>query len=75
LFSTKGVALFGLGKINMNFYSALIALPFSFIVSYYFILKYGIIGAAYGNIAAQIFIYLISSYQFSKANRQMQFAK
>lgn len=71
LYSIKGIALFGLGKINMNFISALIALPFSFLVSYYFIANAGIVGAAYGNIAAQFFTFLIVSYQFKRVRGQI----
>lgn len=72
LYSIKGIAIFGIGKIRMNFISALISLPFSFLFSYYLITTNGIIGAAYGNIATQLLTYLIVSYQFRRLNTQMQ---
>lgn len=66
LYSLKGVALLGLGKINLNFYSSLFSLPVAFIVTYYLINKFGIMGAAYGGIASALAMFLFTSFMFQR---------
>ncbi|MFB6320377.1 oligosaccharide flippase family protein [Saccharicrinis sp. FJH54] len=64
MYALRGVALLGLGKINLNFYASLIALPVNSGLMYYFITQYNTIGATYGSIAGAIFSYLIMYAMF-----------
>jgi O-antigen/teichoic acid export membrane protein len=60
-FALLGVAIVGLGMMKYNFYSSLIYLPISIALSYVFIQKYGVIGAAIAQ-ALTYFIILIIVY-------------
>ncbi|MCH8903435.1 MAG: oligosaccharide flippase family protein [Bacteroidetes bacterium] len=54
LYSFVGPALIGLGKLNINFYNAVIVLLASILPYYYLMNNYDILGAAYGNVASKI---------------------
>ena len=55
-YALLGVAIFGLGKVRYNFLSVSISVPISFVLSYFFINSYGVIGAA----VAQAITYFIT---------------
>ncbi len=57
-------ALFGLGKININFFITLPILIISFITIYIFASTYGIIGAAYGVAITGVFSLIITRLSF-----------
>lgn len=66
LFSLKGPALLGLGRINLNFYSVLLSLPFSLLVMYFFIKQFGIYGAAYGTFFQALITYFFQGIFFKR---------
>jgi len=55
-YSLLGAAILGLGKMRYNFLTVSISVPISFILSYFFITNYGIVGAA----LAQALAYFIT---------------
>jgi O-antigen/teichoic acid export membrane protein len=60
LYSIKGIALLGLGKIHLNFYSSLIVLPISIITTYY------------GNLVSAISSMVITSTMFNVVYKKDQ---
>lgn len=64
-YSMKSIALLGLGKINLNFYSSLIVLPFAVLISYVSVRHYGAKGAAFGNIAAELLMFSATMLAFN----------
>ena len=70
LYSLKGPALIGLGKININAASSFLALPFSTACMYVLTLKFGLIGTAYGNLISNLISYFLLSYFFYKMLNQ-----
>jgi Na+-driven multidrug efflux pump len=60
-------ALFGLGKIKYNAYTAMFSLIFNVIIYPIFILKWGIIGAAYASIPSGLVMLTVSFIYFKKA--------
>jgi O-antigen/teichoic acid export membrane protein len=72
LYSIKGIALLGLGKIHLNFYSSLIVLPISIITTYWLLLKFGVVGAAYGNLVSAISSMVITSTMFNVVYKKDQ---
>ena len=70
LYSIKGIALWGLGKIQLNFYSSLMVFPISIIATYYLLLKFGVMGAAYGNLVSAISSMIITSIMFKVVYRK-----
>lgn len=70
LYVLRGVAIWGLGRINMNFYASLIAFPVNVGIMYLAISKYSTIGAAYGSIASAMFSFLVVLIIFKIVVRQ-----
>lgn len=67
--SPKGITLWGIGKINFNFFSNSIVAVFNLILNYIFISKLGIIGAAYATTLSYVFGIVICSVFFNKGVR------
>ena len=70
LFSLKGPALIGLGKIYLNVASSILALPFSIACVYVLTLKFGLVGTAFGNLISYLISYLFISYFFYRVMNQ-----
>ena len=68
----RGGGLIGLGKIEYNFYSALIILPINFVVQYIMISKYGIWGAAISNTLIGIITFFVVWLLFNKATKEYE---
>lgn len=49
LYSIKGIILWGVGKVNRNFYFGAIMVPISLLITYFCIKYFGVVGAAYGS--------------------------
>ena len=62
----RGGGLIGLGKIEYNFYGALIILPINFIIQYFMISKYGVWGAAISNTFIGIITFFVVWVLFNK---------
>jgi Na+-driven multidrug efflux pump len=54
-----GVAVLGLGMMKYNFYSSLISVPISIALSYVFIHKYGVMGAAIAQALSYFITFII----------------
>lgn len=65
----QGSALFGLGKINYNFYGSLVFLIINFIIQYILVINYGIFGVVYGVTIGNFIYYFIYSIIFKYAYR------
>lgn len=63
-------AIFGLGKIKFNAYTALFSLAFNVIIYPVFIYFWGIKGAALANIPSALFILMVSYLYFRKALKE-----
>ncbi len=61
-YSLLGVAILGLGKMQYNFLSVSISVPISLFLSYFFIISYGIIGAAVAQALAYFITLIIVSF-------------
>lgn len=55
-----GVILNVIGKANINFYVLLVTTLLNIVYNYFFIINFGIIGAAYGTLAAYLTTWIIS---------------
>jgi O-antigen/teichoic acid export membrane protein len=64
LYSLKGVALWGLGEIRLNFFASLIALPLTVASGFVLVSRYQTMGAAYANAAGQIILLGLVSMMF-----------
>jgi len=69
LYTMKGYTLFGIGKINLNFYSSIIITITNLVIVYLMIIKYSILGAAYGMIISNMVSWLVSNLFFDKGIR------
>jgi O-antigen/teichoic acid export membrane protein len=67
LIQLQSAAIFGLGKIQYNAYTALFALVGNIIIYPIAIYFFGLIGAAYASISSGIIIWIASRYFFKKA--------
>lgn len=70
LYTLKGVAIWGLGRININFYTSLIIFPINAIIMYFAIKNYGTLGAAYGSIIGALISNIIIHFSFIFVIRQ-----
>jgi len=61
-YALLGIAILGLGKMRYNFLSVSISVPISLILSYLFIISYGIIGAAMAQALAYFITLIIVSF-------------
>lgn len=61
-YALLGVAILGIGKMRYNFFSVSISVPISLILSYLFIMSYGIIGAAIAQVLAYFITLIIVSF-------------
>ncbi len=59
-----GLALWGLGEIRLNFYSVLIALPFSVTITLFLVRSAGVPGAGLAHIASQVMLAIIVTALF-----------
>jgi O-antigen/teichoic acid export membrane protein len=66
LFALKGVALLGMGKIHLNFYSVLLALPISVFSTFVLIRHFGMVGASYGIIVGAAVTWTIVGLQLRR---------
>jgi O-antigen/teichoic acid export membrane protein len=67
--SFEGYTLWGAGKIGYNLLTYIIILFLGFIISYFFMIKYGIMGLAYGKLAISFISIFIVRIIFKKAMR------
>jgi O-antigen/teichoic acid export membrane protein len=65
----KGSALFGLGKINYNFYGSVIFLIINFVLQYILVIKFGILGVVWGVAFGSVIYYFIYNYIFKFAKK------
>ena len=73
-YMTKGIALWGLGEIRVNFYAVLAALPINAALTYVLVATNGLWGAAYANVGSQIVLAVISFIVFSRVVRSRDIA-
>ena len=64
LYSLKGVAMWGLGEIRLNFFASLIAFPLTLGTGFYLIHRFQTLGAAYSNVAGQLILFVVVSLMF-----------
>lgn len=69
-YMTRGIALWGLGEIRLNFYAVLAALPVNVAITYTLVSIKGTTGAAYANVASQLVLAAISMWMFSTVVRK-----
>lgn len=65
-YSMKSIALWGLGRVDLSFFSVLIVLPFAFVISFFCIRVLGAKGAALGNIVAELLMFGVTAFFFKK---------
>ncbi|MEX1138020.1 MAG: oligosaccharide flippase family protein [Bacteroidota bacterium] len=70
LYSLKGVAMWGLGEIRLNFFASLIALPLTVVSGVFLITHFQTIGAAYANAVGQIILFVLVSVIFRTVVRR-----
>jgi O-antigen/teichoic acid export membrane protein len=64
--------IWGLGKLNVNFYNTLIVLPINALLMFLSIQKFDVIGAAYGNIANAIITFIVIFISFKLVMRKVK---
>ncbi len=69
-YMTRGIALWGLGEIRLNFYAVLAALPVNAAITYALVSMNGTTGAAYANVGSQVVLAAISTWVFSNVIRK-----
>lgn len=70
LYTLKGVAIWGMGRINVNFFTSLIIFPINATIMYLTIKNFNTIGAAYGSIIGALISNFIIHYSFKLVVRQ-----
>lgn len=66
IYTIKGYILFGIGKIDLNFYSSIITTLFNLFIVYVMLINYDILGVAYGMIISNIFSFFIMYIFYNK---------
>ncbi len=61
-YALPGVAIIGLGKMKYNFAAVAISVPFTFVISYLFIIRAGLIGAAWAQAISYLFTAVLMAF-------------